>query len=191
MLKTLMEIMTKIGKLLHEATVFDVAAIITYLIFESLLAILVLGVFAGLELIPFDLTNIKVIGFGLLLMIFDIMVPEPGNGYEIFKRFFVLKLMAKHFKKKHFDINSNAPEMAHYYQRLADEVLTKYYDCNKEENKLRLKSCMVHKMREDNLPEEKRKAVCQELDLLKVDETISKFEAIFEEYKKEYKKMNK
>lgn len=191
MIKPLMGIITKIGKLLHKATAFDIAVVFAYLICQIFEAICILGFLAWLNFFPFDLTDIRIIGLGLFAIIFKVMFPEPGHGYNVFKRLIVLKLLVKRFKKKHFDINCNAAEMAQYYQRLADEVLTKYYNCNEEDNKLRLQSCMVHQMRDDKLPEEKRKAVCQELDLLKVDETISKFEAIFEAYKKELKKMEK
>lgn len=194
MFATILEIITKIGKLLHKATAFNITILFAYLIceiFDTILLLFLFGIFARLTLMPFDFTDIRIIGIGLLFTFIRIMYPKPGHEYKMFKRFIVLKLLVKRFKKKHFDINCNTAEMAQYYQRLADEVLTKYYNCNEEDNKCRLQACIVHQMRDDKLPEEKRKAVCQELELLEVDETISKFESIFEEYKKECKKMNK
>lgn len=189
MFTTILEIIAKIRHILANMTLFNIELIVIFFLYEITWVTTILGVAIWFFDISLDTKEFIIwVAAGTLM---DVLIPTPGQTYRSFKRLFILRFLAWIYKKRHFNSTSSIDALANYYQNLSKAVLQKYYNPKDDDVNQKLKVCIVHKIRDDKLPGEKRKAVCQELDLLKVDETISKFEAIFEAYKKELKNMEK
>jgi len=191
---TILEIMTKIRHALAAITLFDIAFTVIFYLWETTWVAVVFGLsmwFLGtlLDIKEFIVGDVKefIIWVNACIVI-DILVPEPGQSYHSFKRLFILRFLAWIYKKRHFKSTSSVDALANYYQNLSKAVLQKYYT-QKQDDVQKLKLCIVDKIRDDKLPTEKEEAICNKLNLLEQYDISKKFDKIFEEYKKEMRKL--
>lgn len=189
MFATILEIIAKIRHILSNMTLFNIALMVIFFLYE--ITWITTGIGVSMWFFDVSLDTKEFIIWVAACILIDVVIPTPGQAYHSFKRLFILRFLAWIYKKRHFKYTSSVDALANYYQNLSKAVLQKYYNPKDDDeiNDQKLKLCTVDKIRDDKLPIEKEEAICNKLNLLKQYDISKKFDKIFEEYKKEMRKL--